>query len=193
MRRQIVRLVIAVLAATGILATPGDATAGFLATTLSYEYLFPTTSSTPIGSSTFLVTPGVERLGIFGNGNTSTDVASFDVSDFSILIDFYGIPSPTASPFNGFHLSDTTNNVPAITGVTINPATNLSGFNAARISFDANNIFGNFESLNANSNTIVLLDVTFAGGSVATPLPPTLLAGFLGVAMLAGARRFRRA
>ncbi len=32
-----------------------------------------------------------------------------------------------------------------------------------------------------------------AGGSVATPLPPTLLAGFLGMGLLAGVRRFRRA
>ncbi len=31
------------------------------------------------------------------------------------------------------------------------------------------------------------------GGSVATPLPPTLLAGFLGMGLLAGVRRFRRA
>ena len=38
-------------------------------------------------------------------------------------------------------------------------------------------------------------DVSISGGtpSVATPLPPTLLAGFLGMGLLAGVRRFRRA
>lgn len=193
MRNGVVRCVVVILAAAGILAGPGRADAGFMANTLSYEYLTPTVG-TVTNSSTFVVTGGVERSSLF-NGNTGTDVANFDVSDNSVLVQFYATGSWTPAFFNGFHLSDISNTIPAITGVTANSATNMSGFGTGNVSFDANNIFVNWESLSFTNDppTVVQLDVTFAGGSVATPLPPTLLAGFLGMGLLAGVRRFRRA
>lgn len=197
MRSKIVRFLAAALATAGVLAAPGRADAGFLGKTLSYEYLFPNTS-TVFTSSTFVVTGGVERTSLNQTGNGGSDFATFDVSDNSITVDFYnptsGFNSWSNADFNGFHVADTTNNVIPITGVTVNPATNMVGFTASNVSFDANNIFVNWQSLRFNSDTLVRLDVTFAGGSsIGTPLPPTLLAGFLGMAMLAGVRRFRKA
>jgi hypothetical protein len=185
MRSEIMRFVVVVLAAAGILATPKRADAGFMTQTLEYTYYFPDTAS-PFDSSTFVVSNAVERSSL-ASGNAGSDFATLDVSDTAILVDFYNGSSFTPSTFNGFVLSDINSTVPAITGVTVNSATNMSGFDASRVSFSADKIFVNLEGLSFDANTIVQLDVTFV------PLPPTLLAGFLGMGVLAGVRRFRRA
>lgn len=83
---------------------------------------------------------------------------------------------PTGGPvtfaigaFNGYRFSDENGTIPDITGVTINPDTNLAGFDASRIFFDANTV-----RINIAPNTtwalteVVSLDVTFASPT-ATP------------------------
>lgn len=79
--------------------------------------------------------------------------------------------------------------IPDFTSVAINAATNMAGFDASRITFDANNIWVNWQGLPYDTNTIVSLDVN--GGSD-VPEPSTmLLVGLGAVAILASRRRCR--
>jgi len=66
------------------------------------------------------------------------------------------------TPFNGFRLYDVNGTIPTFTSVTIDPASNMFGFNASRITFDANNIYVNWNGLNYDVNTVVKLNINSA-------------------------------
>ena len=90
----------------------------------------------------------------------------------------------TSTSFNGFVLSDVFSTVDAFTGVTINAATNYLGFDASRVTFDANNIYVNLQGLTANGT--ITLDIKGSTGAVPEPAAwAMMLAGFglVGAAM----------
>jgi len=108
---------------------------------------------------------------------------------------FYGVNVPGAAMkpiaiweirVNGFRITDVNGTIDDFVGVSINPATNMAGLDASRISFDADNIWVNWQSLSFDPNTIVSLDIT------AVPEPATAMILGLGLAGLT-ARRRRRA
>ena len=68
--------------------------------------------------------------------------------------------------------------IPPISGVSVNGATSLAGFNSSRVSFDADNIYVNWQGLTAVPSQIVSLDVQFTE----VPEPATLaLVGLSGL------------
>lgn len=94
----------------------------------------------------------------------------------------------------GFHFEDTKNNLPDITGVTVDPNFIPFGFEPSLVSFDTNNIYIDLDGsmchidgmgsmpdcTNSNSPTgfdnRIKLNITFAGGSSHNPEPVNELA-----------------
>lgn len=178
---------LAAVAAT-VLTAP-SAHALLIGNTVSYDYRFPS-QSTPVPGTTdgnYLVGAGVEISGLANPG----DFARIDLSDTNILVDFISGGTFVSSSFNGAHFADAFGTIAAFTSVTVSAATNLGGFNASRISFDANNIFLNFTGLTFSANSIVSVNVAGAP-STKVPEPGTLTLLGLG-ALAAGALRRRRA
>ena len=131
----------------------------------------------PVGSSGFLaqqlsLTTGLTYtlsydLGVFALGNP-TPINSFSVSIGT----------------GGTLTSLTLTNAPVAPYAHFSTNFTLAGPGSASLQFAFRNDPGSFGLDN--------VDVSLASASVATPLPPTLLAGFVGMALLAGVRRLRR-
>lgn len=126
----------------------------FSGQTVGYNYLFDEQNIVYFDPGPVAVGAGVELTGLYFGEH-----ATVDISDSSILIDYFDSPSWVSASFNGFRVFDINNTLGDITSVTINPITNMGGLDVSRISFDANNIYVNWQGLSANPNTIVLLDV----------------------------------
>lgn len=158
----------------------------FVGRNMTLFYDDPTLGS-HIDTRNFTVT-GVEAAGILG-------FMDVDVSASQIILSTSLTGNTTASlpgrSFSGLNLSDTNGLVQAITGVSINPASNFSGFDASRLSFDADNVFTNLQGLTFRPDTRLVLDVTFApAGVAAAPEPSALL--LLALGMLGGGVVVRR-
>src|SRR4029453_2421175 len=103
--------------------------------------------------------------------NVSDGQATLDVSGSNIFIDFINTDFWGSAPFNGWVLSDQTDSLGAILGVSIDPSTNLDGFSLANLSFTDDSITVNWQGLDFTTATTVSLNVTF--GDAAVPEPST--------------------
>lgn len=156
---------------------PSTSSALMLGNTVQYQYLYPTINSNYNNASNgnYLVGPGIEVA------NIADGTGTVDISDTNILADFNRSTYWFNSSFNGFRITDIFGAISAFTSVTINPITNMAGFDASRITFDADHIWVNWRGLGFDANTIVSLDVN---GSAPVPEPSTLLllgSGILGL------------
>lgn len=107
---------------------------------------------------------------------------TIDVSDTSILIDFAQNSTWGAASFNGIRIFDLNGTVPSLTSVTLT-ATNMPGFDQARIIFDSDNVWLNFQSLPWNSSHFIVVSVQ------AVPEPSTYINFLAGMALIFLLRR----
>ena len=135
--------------------------------TVEYQYLFDTIT-TPYSSAdngNKLVGAGVEVSNIVDNDGT------MDISDTNLFVDFTDVGTYSSfGSFNGFRITDIFGAIPSFTDVSINAATNMTGFNTSRITFDADHIWVDWQSLSRDANTVVSLDINSGG----VPEPSTL-------------------
>ena len=174
-------MVLAVL----ILVPAGAVTAGviFDGETVRVDYLFPNTS-TVHDTATVVVGPGVE-LSSWPMGQNWLDI---DIADTNILITHLIDQSYNPGAFNGPLFADALASIPSVNSVTINPATDMPGFDISRVTFDDDNIWVNFESLSFVQGNVVSLDVE----ADIIPEPATLsLLALGGLGPLARRRRKR--
>jgi hypothetical protein len=82
------------------------------------------------------------------------------VDSTSITAVFTGGGAFTLGPFNGFEIADVSGN-PLISGVTIDPTTDMPGLTISDISFDSTAVWVNWVRLTFSAGTVVKLDLTF--------------------------------
>lgn len=182
MRSSRIALMVLVFAALCVPRATSAAPILFEGQTLRLTYEFPFLGSV-IALDDVVVGAGVEVP------NHSIDNQAYDFSDTNIFVDYRNSGTWTLTAFNGFHVFDLNGTIPAIVSVTINPATNLAGFTASRITFDADNIWVDWGGLSFDGETVVSLDVLPEG---ATPVPEPAQLLLLGAGLAAVAARVRR-
>lgn len=142
--------------------------------TVRAQWLFPTIS-TAYQTVDVSVGPALEIPGSAGG---------FDVNLSDTQIHFSNLTASggySSGTFNGWTFLDLLSAIDAFGGVTVNPATNMVGFDGSRITLSADQIWVDFHGLTGDANTVVVLDITPA--VVPEPSTALLLAG--GVALLA--------
>jgi len=164
----------------------GQARAGLLGDSIHGEYLYPTVGTVNTDMGTLTVSP-IATFNSFGQTDYAVSNSNITITNvFGSSVGF------TPATFNGVSFTDVSRN-PDITGVSIDPATNLAGFNASLISFTSNEVFVNLQSLTMLTDSVVSLDLKFQVSTV--PEPSTLIGA--GTAALVGLgyswRRRRRA
>ncbi len=134
--------------------------AGWTGDTLGEIYYYPTAQSVYQGQQTFVVPAN----GLSGSdGVFSIAVGSSTIIASNFTFNSYWNDTATAGipvSFNGFEVFDTSNN-PEISGVTIDPSSNMAGLTDSNISFTSNSVSVNWEGLSFTTSTVVELDLTF--------------------------------
>jgi hypothetical protein len=167
--RTAYRMIALSVTALGLLsAGSADVNAGFLNETIHGQYFFPDTSTLHQDLGNLVVSPTA-----FFNFNISG--VQVTVSDTQIVLNFGGTAFTAA--FNGPLLTVVGAGNP-ITGVTIDAATNVPGFNSSLVSFTSNSVSENIQGLSFPQGGNVTLDVQFQQNAGAAPEPSSLfLAG----------------
>ena len=148
------------LAALGLAAAHPAAAQGLNGQPVTLDYLYPDQSSVRVAGGTQTVTPAGASYTFFGLGGVKVTPTQLIVTNLLGSTATY-----TAATFNGFHLLEVGASPSAITGVTVDPATNVAGFDSSRVSFSTSGIYLNFQGLVITGTGNVTLDIA------ATPAP----------------------
>jgi len=170
--------------ALGISGAVDASATTLLGNTVEVSYRFPDINTVFNGNTVDVVVGPGQEISNFPVGDPRTNI---DLSDTNIYVTYNSASTWTNTSFNGLQFFDVFGTIPNITQVSINGATNLGGFDASRITFDADHIWVNWAGLTFDQSTIVSLDVN--GSAAAVPEPMSLL--LVGSGLL-GAVRLRR-
>lgn len=159
-----VRTRLLVLVGLVLVTAAAPMSAGLISQPVEVDYLYP-----EIG--TLYSTLGIGTVTAGGFTASSFGQNDYTVFDTQIVLRnvFSGSVYFTASTFNGYGLTLTGVAPVTISGVTVNSATNVSGFDSSRISFDSTHVWLNMQSLETYPNEAVVLDLSFADTSVPEP------------------------
>ncbi len=150
------------------------ARAGLNGQTVQADWFAPDLVSL-IETHNVVVGPGVELPtgAILFNGN----LYQMDLSDTEIRFDFFGHAIFSPATFNGWVYSDLNNTILPIINVKLGPmSAGISNLSNSDLTFDANAIYGNFESVNiVGAGDFFTLEITF-GEDVPEPASCGLLA-----------------
>jgi hypothetical protein len=166
--------------AGGLLLSGAPAFADLLGDSVTVNYLYPDINSvyTTLGSGT--VTAGGFTVNSFSQHDFTVFGSEIDLSNVNAGDVFF-----LSSSFNGYQLINNSGG-DAITGVSI-ITNNISGFDASRISFDANDVWVNLHDLTTTSGLDLQLGLNFNS----VPEPGTLAALGVGLAAIGVLRRKR--
>jgi uncharacterized protein with beta-barrel porin domain len=95
---------------------------------------------------------------------------SLTVGATSITLLTPGLAGYAGAPFNGYIITDLT--AARIRSATIDPQTNWAGFNASFLSFTANSVSINVQTLEPVGGQRIIIDLSFLPGFVTPLLPP---------------------
>jgi Ca2+-binding RTX toxin-like protein len=118
---------------------------------IDVKYLIPDPSSV-FDFRSVTVGNGVEVSGLVGD-------FSIDISSNEIYVDYASIFSWGPAAFNGIAVTDATNNVDTIEGVTLD--TNIAGLDASDITWDGDNIWVNWGGTFGDDNSYLRIVVDF--------------------------------
>ena len=168
------RHVFAVLAigSATMLALPSAQASLLGGKTVSFTYLFPNATSV-YGSGAngnYVVGAGVE----IPNGVCCGFEGAVDISDSNIRVDFHASSTYSGATFNGFRITDFFNTIDDFTAASVNAITDMAGFGAGNVTFDANNIYVNWQGLSFDNGRVVSIDLS--AGHVPEPAALSLLA-----------------
>ena len=159
------------------------------------DYDYPTIGSVFATLGTGTVTAGGLT---FGNPPMSTATSDYTVFAAQLVLEnvFDETLNYGSATFNGYVLTETGGSPVAITGVSIDSATNVSGFTSSDVSFDSTDVYLNMQGLQPAPMQEVVLDLNI-GSISSVPEPGTvglLYGGLLAVLCKASRRtRFARA
>lgn len=177
-------LALAVLVFAGMAAATGASASLLDGKTVSFTYLTPTINTVYVPSASngnYVVSATVE----IPNGICCGFEGSVDLSDANILVNFHPTaPFPyTAAPFNGFRVSDVNNTIDDFTSVGV------TGLTASLVTFDANNIWVNWQGISFGNGDSVSIDINGGSGN-SVPEPSSI--ALVAMALLAAGSRFRK-
>ncbi len=156
-----------------------SARADLLGDTVHVNYLYPDPASIYISFPHATVPANGAPFDIFKNNTFRVFPTMITLTNDDNVNHFF-----LDAVFNGFSLEDLS--VPGkIVGATINPASNLAGFDASRISMSGTTLFVNFQGLTSLPTTYVQLDLIL----IPEPGAFALLAAGSGMSLLARRRR----
>ena len=173
------------IAFTAISALP--ARADFIGQQIEVNFLYPELSPVFEADGTQTITAG--GVSFSSLGKVGTFVTGSEVQITNIF--GQNLPSFAAADYNGIQLTEVGLSPATITGVAIDPATNIAGFGLAQVSFTANNIILNLAGLSFPSNAVFAVDLTFNDSIIGAPEPSSVSLLGIGLAMVvfAGYRR----
>ena len=160
------------------IAAPANA-ALLLGKTIQLSYLFPDQGSIFEG-------PNNNTVGTTGD-TVFFGLVHATPGDRTLTVTLPGFSGGfSGGSFNGVRLHDAFNTVAAFTSVTVSSLSNVAGFDASRVSFDADNIYLNFSGLNIRSDFFAQVDI---GGGVPEPAAWALMIAGFGLVGAAARRR----
>ncbi|MDR3622454.1 MAG: PEP-CTERM sorting domain-containing protein [Paludisphaera borealis] len=177
---------VTVLAALALVFVAPSAQAGLDGANMNAVYYYPNLAS-PYGnaifspSSFFTVGAGTETTGVI-DGVTTLSVDFTDTTLTILLSTTLTNPTWGDGDFNGPLFTLLSSGTLGITGATIDPGTNLAGFDASRVTFSDTQIGINWEGLPYTTGDKVVIDFSFASAPV--PEPSSLIAMASGCAAL---------
>jgi hypothetical protein len=166
------------------------AQAQFLGRTVEVAHLYPNTSSqfTGAGLPVNLVAGTGIEIPDYGSGALAMDIADTSIS-LLIFAGLNALPGDGGpNSFDGFRFADASGAIPDIVGASVGSATDMPGFGASRLSFDANHVYIDLEGLSAGpSSRSVVIDVLFASAPVPEPGSlPLFVLGLFGMGLFSG-------